>query len=108
MTGPGLVAHLATYRISRRMALVSVQENRTTAVRMVAGMGQRIADQLRALEPRPSGLVNDVLRLPAYVGSHNQVLSFDSVAGLSLPGTLTSMTLCYRIPEDPLSPHLEG
>jgi hypothetical protein len=86
---------------------VSVQENWTAAVRMVAGAGQRIAGQLRALEPRPFGLVNDVLRLPAYVGSHNQVLSFDSVAGLSSPGTLTSMTLCYGIPEDPLSPYLE-
>jgi hypothetical protein len=88
-------------------ALVSVQENWTAAVRMVAGMGQRIADQLRALEPRPFGLVNDVLRLPAYVGSHHQVLSFDPIAGLSLPGTLASITLCYGIPEDPLSPYLE-
>jgi hypothetical protein len=82
---------------------VSAPEDWTAAVRVMTAMGHMMADQLRAHDPKPLGLVNDVVRLPAFVGS----FSADGAVGSRLPGTLTSVTLCYGIPEDPLSPYLE-
>lgn len=73
-------------------------ERNGAAVSVIAGWGRMMARQLRTLAPVPLGLANDDLRLPAFVGSHNQG---------GEPETVKSMTLCYGIPEDPLSPYIE-
>jgi hypothetical protein len=99
-------ATLAAGRHLEGTTLVSAQDL-TPAVRVITTMGHLMANQLRALDPKPLGLVNDVFQLPAFVGSHRQSVSGDAVPGLVLPGTLTSVTLCYGIREDPLSPYLE-
>ncbi|MGD0704917.1 MAG: hypothetical protein ABSA02_34150 [Trebonia sp.] len=72
-----------------------------SAAELMAAMGRWSASQLRELAPQPFGLVNDELRLPVSVGS----FGLEGSAGPSAP--LTSMTLCYGIREDPLSPYIE-
>jgi hypothetical protein len=73
-------------------------ERNSAAVSVIAGWGRMMASQLRNLAPVPLGLVNDDLQLPAFVGSHLQG---------GQPETVMSITLCYGIPEDPLSPYIE-
>lgn len=73
-------------------------ERNSAAVSVIAGWGRMMASQLRTLGPVPLGLVNDDLQLPAFAGSHRQGEE---------PETVISMTLCYGIPEDPLSPYIE-
>jgi hypothetical protein len=72
-----------------------------SAAELMAAMGRLGASQLRELAPQPFGLVNDELRLPVSVGSH-------VLEGSDGPSALLmSMTLCYGIKEDPLSPYVE-
>lgn len=73
-------------------------ERNSAAVSVIAGWGRMMASQLRALAPVPLGMVSNDLRLPAFVGSHSQG---------GQPETVMSMTLCYGIREDPLSPYIE-
>jgi hypothetical protein len=73
-------------------------ERNSAAVSVIAGWSRMMARQLRTLAPVPLGLVNDDLQLPAFVGSHSQG---------GEPETVMSMTLCYGIPEDPLSRYIE-
>ena len=73
-------------------------ERNSAAVSVIAGWGRMMASQLRTLAPVPLGLVNDDLQLPAFAGSHRQGGD---------PETVMSMTLCYGIPEDPMSPYIE-
>jgi hypothetical protein len=70
------------------------------AAELMAAMGRLRASQLRELAPRPFGLVNDELRLPVSVGAY-------VVEGRAGPSALLTMTLCYGIREDPLSPYIE-
>ena len=72
-----------------------------SAAELMAAMGRLSASELRELAPQPFGLVNDELRLPVSVGS------FDLKGSAGPSALLTSMTLCYGIREDPLSPYIE-
>jgi hypothetical protein len=85
---------------------VAAQEDWPATVRMMTAMGRMLASQVRALAPRPFGLKNDALRLPAFVASVS-AQSADAAEQPSLLGALTSMTLSYGIPEDPLSPYVQ-
>jgi hypothetical protein len=87
--------------------LASAEEDWAAAVHMLTAMGRVMACQLRALRPRPFGLVNDVLRRPAFVGAYHQSTSAESGAPATPLGAVTSMVLCYGLPEDPQSPYLE-
>jgi hypothetical protein len=78
--------------------LGSGHERNSATVSVITGWARSRASLLRALAPQPLGLVNDDLRLPAFVGSHLQG---------GQPETVMSMTLCYGIAEDPLSPYIE-
>lgn len=73
-------------------------ERNRAAVSVITGWGRWMASRLRTLAPQPLGLVNDDLGLAAFVGSHLEG---------GQPETVKSMTLCYGIPEDPLSPYIE-
>jgi hypothetical protein len=86
--------------------VASGQEDRVAAVQMMTAIGRTMASQLRALRPQPFGLVNDVL-LPAFAGSCYQSAAADSGPHASPLGAVTSMALCYGIPEDRQSPYLE-
>jgi hypothetical protein len=78
---------------------------------MMAAWGRQMTSQLRMLAPQPFGLVNDRLRFPAFVGSLSQRASVQHLPGISRDKAqappVSSMTLCYGIPEDLLSPYVE-
>lgn len=74
-----------------------------SAAELMAAMGRLMASQLRSLAPQPFGLVNDELRLPAFVSDHSHQAS--AVQDI-MSAPVTRMTLCYGIREDPLSPYI--
>jgi hypothetical protein len=80
------------------------------AVQVMAAMGRQMASLLRRLAPKPFGLISQDAGLPVFVGSHSRGGSDDHLARTRPPGApppITSMTLCYGVPEDPLSPYVE-
>jgi hypothetical protein len=80
------------------------------AVQMAAAMGRRTADELRKLAPRPLGMINQEAGLATFIGSYTRGYSTEGLAGnrqQGEPAPLTSMTLCYGVPDDPQAPWIE-
>lgn len=80
------------------------------AAEMMAAMGRLMASQLRIVARQPFGLVNNESRLLAFVGSHSQGAQIEQPVNAGQAITLapvSSVTLCYGIREDPLSPYVE-
>lgn len=77
------------------------------ALTMITAAGRMLDDEVRQAAPQPFGLVGNTGPLPVFVGM--STISGSAVGGVPAPrlGQLTSIALCYGIPEDPQSPFVE-
>ncbi len=79
-----------------------------SAARLITAFGQAMASQARASVPQPFGLPE--MQLPKFLGSLRQAVQAQPTDITARPaplGPITSMMLCYGIPEDPQSEYLE-
>ena len=74
---------------------------------MITAARRMLDYEVRQAAPQPFGLAGDPWPLPVFVG--RSAFSGSAVGGVPTPrlGQLTSIALCYGIPEDPQSPFVE-